>query len=239
MTLEGMTVPPALLLMATLIERTQNLASPGHMAEFGTYKGRVAALMGMAARKEDTLHLIDTADYLEQEKFQEKELQYHFYKQKSEDWCSQHVEGKRFVFTHHDASHYFENVRSEITAIAPNMDELGVMVLDDFTDAYNQVRAAYFYSRYVEKLAFELLLIGFGKAVLVCSEKFDMWEQFVLADLQSKLGDKKLQTTLYRTDINSHSRALSIQQKRNPEEPDRYGLNIWGQRFYTDSSSIL
>jgi hypothetical protein len=58
-----------------------------------------------------------------------------------------------------------------------SMSERAVIVLDDFSDPFNQVRAAYYHQRYVMKNPFELLLIGFGKDVLVRSSVFRLYEE--------------------------------------------------------------
>lgn len=108
-------------------------------------------------------------------------------------------------------------------------------MLDDFTDTYNQVRAAYYHARYAKNFGFELLLIGFGKAFLVHSSEFEYWESFVLDGLQNERKKYGLNSMLTRTDINSLSRAFSIQSKRTDEDPDRYGLHIWGDKYYQKS----
>ena len=112
------------------------------------------------------------------------------------------------------------------------MAKNGVIALDDFTDPYNQVRAAYYHNRYANEYPFELLIIGFGKGILVHQDMFNTYEAFVINELQEKMSGIGLNTTLFRTDYSNHSRAFSIATKKNASDPDLYGVNIWGKKFY-------
>ena len=233
MNIEGMTTYNGLCLMASLMEYAAeyNSMSTG-VVEFGTYKGRVSALLGQLKKSEDILHLVDVKNYLETDKMAALGIDYNFYNTKSEDWDLKSAHSSEYWYSHHDASHYFSNVSYELENIAPLMSSHAVIVLDDFADPFNQVRAAYYHQRYAKNNPFELLLMGFGKGVLVKSNVFNQYEDFVLKTLQSNLTELNLPTTLYRTDFCEESRAFSIREKNNDSDPDRYGLHIWGDKFY-------
>ena len=183
-------------------------------------------------REKDELHLVDVRQYLERNKLDQAGISYSLHIGRSEEWCPEKVTSKKFLVSHHDASHYFNNVLTELSVLAPVMHPHGIMILDDFSDPYNQVRAVYYYLRYTKAFPFELILIGFGKAFLVRTASFVLYEQFILEDLQSRLSSWGLNTVLARTDVHEASRAFSMWKKMKPDEANRYGLNTWGDRFY-------
>jgi hypothetical protein len=114
MGIEGMTVKNALILMSVFIEKLHPIAKPGKIVEFGTYKGRVAALLVKTAREDDSLVLVDFKTYLDFEKFDNANIKYKFHETTSEKWCKSSENSGRFIFSHHDASHFFDNVSTEI-----------------------------------------------------------------------------------------------------------------------------
>lgn len=234
MLLKGQTTRNGLGLMTILVTASQKMtSSTGVMIEFGTYIGRVSMLLGLLARPGEQLNLVDQADYLDRESLEKEKISYKFYKQTSESYVDSGL-SDIINISHHDASHYFENVRSEVAGIRNAMDPNGLIILDDFTDPYSQVRAAYYYLRYAENFPWELILIGFGKGVLIHESRFDFWEGWILKDLQDEFLRLGVDTVLHRTDISKHSRAFFI-RGGNGSEPGRYGLNVWGERFYVQS----
>jgi hypothetical protein len=232
MKFDGMTTIHALRLMTFFLRPDLLLAESSSMIEFGTYKGRVSSLLGQCLRDEESLILVDVRDYLDHTKMNNLSIDYTHYLAKSEDWCLVDDNNRKFSFSHHDASHFFTNVQSELLYIDKHMDISGVIVLDDFSDPFNQVRAAYFHSRYSLDLEFELILIGFGKAFLVHSSVFDVWERKILMHLNEHMSSLSSPVTLFRTDIHKLSRSFSVALKKQPTDDDLYGLNTWGNKFY-------
>jgi hypothetical protein len=233
---EGMTTRPGLGLLAAFLKRSQMLNGEKRgLIEFGTYKGRVSALMGLMQRTDDRLDLVDVKDYLDRPRLDSLGINYHFHLSTSEKWDSSQLEADEVYFSHHDASHYFHNVSHELNEMRGLLSPYGVIALDDFTDTFNQVRAAYYHQRYALGGPFELLLQGWGKAILVRTAAFGSYEKFVLEDLQPILRGLGMETMLARTDAVPESRAFSIVLKKGPDEPDRYGLRVWGDRFYRPS----
>jgi hypothetical protein len=231
---EGMTSRNALVLMSFFLSRLLDSELKGSLAEFGTYKGRVAAFFGKLARGRE-LELVDLGDYLEKDRLEGEGIRFKYFNCRSEDYLErqERLAGKcKYLVSHHDASHYFENVKTEVGVISKLFNPEGLIILDDFTDPFNQVRAAYYYLRYVEKMEFELIMIGFGKAILCHSDYFSKWEKFIVEELVKYCSDFGVSSTLYRTDLNQYSRAFSIALKKKPSDPDLYGLNTYGDRFY-------
>lgn len=231
MSIVGLTNEHALTLMLNFIRESQKTTQPtGQMIEFGTYVGRVSMLMGLCARHGELLNLVDQAGYLDEQALNEEKIKYVFHKGTSERYVSERVHATVNV-SHHDASHFFKNVTSELSGIVGSMDPNGLMILDDFTDPYGQVRAAFYYLRYKEDFPWELAIVGYGKAVLVHEARFGYWENYILESLQDEMLRFGVGTVLYRTDMSEYSRGFYIRAS-DDSEPKRYGLNIWGDRFY-------
>lgn len=244
MEFEGMTTLQALTLMDVFLQKVKSLHDTGLFIEFGTYKGRVAALIAQSLVEGNWLYAVEQADYLEFDRLLEISPLITWHKKRSETFCSECLpdliekQKQKIIYTHHDASHYFDNVYTELTSVEKYMDFYGIMILDDFSDVFSQVRASYYYLRYKMNFPYELLLIGFNKAILVREELFDYWEQYILENLLNDMAESNILCKLYRTDINKNSRSFYI-GTRNNEEDAYYGMNIWGDRFYKRSGNLL
>jgi Methyltransferase domain len=241
MQFEGMTTLQGLTLMNVFLQKVKSIHSTGLFIEFGTYKGRVAALIAQSLTEGNWLYAVDQANYLELDRLLEISPLITWYKNSSETFCSEYLPGliekQKIIYTHHDASHYFDNVYTELTNTEKYMDLYGIMILDDFSDVFSQVRASYYYLRYKMNFPYELLLIGFNKAILVREELFDYWEKYLLENLLSEMAENDVLCKLYRTDINVNSRNFYLSTRKNDEEC-YYGLNIWGDRFYKSSNVV-
>ena len=241
--IEGMTSAGGLALMDLFVGQSVARHAEGAFVEFGAYKGRASALFAHHAAAERPLLAVEQSDYLQLERLQAISPHVSWHKGKSEAFCPhllpQWVAGRGVIATHHDASHFFDNLATELEHVAPLMHRNGVIVLGDFADTYSQVRAAYYHQRYARRLPFELLLVGFNKGVLVHEAAFDRFERFVLNDLLWELKKYRVDATLVRTDIHAHTRAFFVRPKGSPAEDDRYGRHIWGERFYAPSNEHL
>ena len=86
--IEGQTVSAALKLMHCFLSKAQEMCPGAHeMIEFGTYKGRVSALLGMLSRPEDNLRLIDVVNQLDKQKLNNFNVKYDFHLTSSEEYC--------------------------------------------------------------------------------------------------------------------------------------------------------
>lgn len=237
-----MTSEGGLVLMDIFLQRAISSDSAGMMFEFGTYKGRTAALLAQSVGEESWLHAVDPSNYLETDVLDSITERYTWHKDRSENFCKTKlgtiVNDKKIVYTHHDASHFFDNVRTELDAVQHYMSPLGVIVLDDFNDPYSQVRAAYYHLRYTTDFPFELALIGFNKALLVHEDTFDTVESYILDGILGDLQSAGFVCKLYRTDINRNSRNFFI-APRIATEDDRYGLGFFGDMFYKRSKDFF
>lgn len=239
MSIDGMTGAEALALMDIFIKRSVSDTGASRFAEFGAYKGRTACLMAQNIGPDGELEVVESADYLQLDRLLPFSANIRWHKEKSEEFTANRLPsllgGKRLTATHHDASHFFSNVHSELTNIRALMDEAGVIILDDFNDTYAQVRAAYYHLRYTTDFPFEIILIGFNKCVLVHSNHFHRHEAFVLDELIDLLqAEYGYICRLSRTDNNPLSRGFCI-NRRTLTEPVRYGTAFFGDRFYQRS----
>lgn len=242
MSVEGMTTRSALILIDCILARMETWGRKGHFIEFGTYKGRTATLLASRTTERNWFHAVEQSDYLQEEEIMKWTERYTWHRSKSEpfvqDSLCELLGNEKVAFTHHDASHFFDNVATELEHTIPYMDEEGVIVLDDFCDSFSQVRAAYYYLKYARKIPYELLLIGFNKAFLVRESRFDEWESYILESLLENLESYGLECMLVRSDISPHSRNFFVRQ-REPEEDVLYGTRFWGNRFYKHSADFL
>lgn len=236
---EGMTSDGGLILMDIFLQRALESTSGGLLFEFGTYKGRTAALLAQSTGESNWFHAVDPSNYLETKVLDSLTERYTWHKERSEGFCIEKlgsiVGEQEIAYTHHDASHFFDNVKSELAAVQHHMSNSGVIILDDFNDPYSQVRAAYYYLRYTTGFPFELILIGFNKAILIHQNRFDAVEEYILSDILDDLRSAGLTCKLYRTDINKYSRNFFIAPRLQSED-DRYGLSFFGDMFYKPSS---
>jgi hypothetical protein len=238
MEFDGMTGVEALALMDIFIGRAVRDCGGSRFAEFGAYRGRTASLMAQHVGPDGGLEIVEVADYLQFERLQSQHgPRVRWHKQKSEAFTALTLPGllgrERLVATHHDASHFFDNVRTELANIRPLLHERAVIILDDFNDTYAQVRAAYYHLRYTADYPFEVLLIGFNKCILVHGDHFAAHEAFVLEHLIDVLeNDYGYLCRLARTDSHRLSRGFNLTLRPTPEADKRYGIAFFGDRFY-------
>lgn len=240
---EGMTTRQGLALMSLFLDRVSHVLPQALCFEFGTYRGRTAAIMAQHMSPDSWLHLVEpNKSYLEFDRIKALTKASTWHPSDSEVFCRDNLDetvgDKKIGFTHHDASHFFDNVTTEMIHVERHMIPGSIMVLDDFNDSYSQVRAAYYHQRYANEFPFELLLVGFNKAILVHQELFDEQERYVLDGLLDELSELGVDATLCRTDINRHSRNFFV-KPRLPDGDKLYGLKFWGDRFYKASALAL
>ncbi len=239
MKFDGMTTEGGLALMDIALNRLRERRSGEIYTEFGTYKGRTAALIAQNIGADDWLHAVESKDYLEVDRLMRLSDRFSWHKAKSEDFCTKDLaevlSGKKIAFSHHDASHFFDNVTTELRSSLESMDQSSVIVLDDFNDSYSQVRAAYYYLRYAESYPFELVLIGFNKAILVHESRFAAAESYILSCLLDDLDAAGILCKLVRTDANQRSRNFFVRTREPSDLETHYGVRFMGDQFYKPS----
>jgi hypothetical protein len=237
MSYEGMTGDLSVAVFLALLELQRHNGVAGNLVEYGVYRGRSAAIVLDEVRESETLILVDPTDHPELDRLREISPRFRMFKGKSEtmekspEFLALLDAGVRF--SHHDASHFFSNVTTEMALTEKRLTERGLMVLDDFgSTAYLQVIAACFHHLYTTGSELEVLLHTDNKAYLCRRADFPFYARFVLEELQDVLRRAGIDCFLARTENDSHYRGFSLGRKRPPQEPERYGLHIWGDRFY-------
>lgn len=210
----------------------------GNCIEFGVFRGRSAAVALRHLQPGEKMLLIDVSEkYPQFDKLRAISTEFDFLAGKSENL----VDDPRLLgfvspgvrFSHHDASHSYVNVAAEMKLMEDHIQPRGLMVLDDFGNpSYMQVVAACFAHLAQPGCKLELLLYANNKAYLCRKEDFALYGGFVLDGLLPLLHAAGLNVYLTRTDNDPHYRGFSIFPKAKPDDPDRYGIKIFGERFY-------
>lgn len=209
----------------------------GDMIEYGVYRGKSASVLMNNLNDGETMYLVDIADYPELDKLGNISQNFKFIKGKSESL----LEKQDFLndipqqvrFSHHDASHSYINVASEIEAMANRIAPRGLMVLDDFGNpSYMQVVSAAFAYLAREDVPLEMLLYSSNKAYLCRKDDFEFYSKFLVNLLLASLNNTELNVYLTRTENHPKYRGFSIALKSKPDQPDRYGEHIYGDRYY-------
>lgn len=237
-TFEGMMSPLSVAVWTALIRLQTSAGVKGDFIEFGVYRGKSASVIANTAERDDTIHLVDIADYPEKNKLKPLHDRLSFYKARSEELvASGEADAFRNIrFSHHDASHYFKNVEAEVSFIAERLVPGAIVVLDDFGFVYSQVMAGFFYLKYVKGLPLEIFLISANKAYVCHQDDFAMYERYMCDGVLDDLKALGFNCQIARTDNDPRHRAFYIDSKKAADAPDRYGLNVWGDRFYRPSA---
>jgi hypothetical protein len=234
---DGMMNPLSIALFEAFLQFQKAHEIHGDMIEFGVFRGKSASLILRKLNAGEMAYLVDVTDYPELEKLAEISDQFKFLKGKSENLLQEQEFldsiSAQVRFSHHDASHSYVNVMSEMEAMAHRISPMGLMVLDDYGNpSYMQVVAASFTYLSRSDSPLEVLLYANNKAYLCRKEDFPVYARFVVHDLISLLKDMGHQCYVTRTDNNPAYRGFSIAAKTRPDQPDRYGEHIYGDVYY-------
>lgn len=234
---EGMMQDLSIALFQSILSFQDSESIKGDMIEFGVYKGKSASVLLNNLNKGETAYLIDIKDYPEIPKLKKISKQLKFIKGKSEDL----VEDKDFInslpktvrFSHHDASHFYVNVATEMAFMESRIAPKGLMVLDDFgTPSYMQVIAACFTHLAAGNSPLEVLLYSNNKAYLCRKEDFNYYAKFLMETLLPQVNELGFNCYLTRTEDHKMYRGFSLAKKSRADQPDLYGEHIYGDRFY-------
>jgi len=234
---DGMMQPLSIALFEGFLRFQAEQNINGDMIEFGVFRGKSASVIMRHLNAGEEMFLIDVADYPEFDKLSKISTSFKFLKGKSESLLQE----QNFLdeipdqvrFSHHDASHSYINVQSEMEAMAGRIAPKGLMVLDDYGNpSYMQVVAASFHYLAREESPVEILLYSNNKAYLCRKEDFDFYAKFLVEDLLDRVRQAGHNCYITRTEDNVGYRGFSLFPKAKPDAPDRYGEHIYGDRFY-------
>ena len=140
----------------------------GDLLEVGVAVGKTACLIGLHARNDETLHLVDIVDRFSESVNKIKKLNYLVHLLSSHDMdFDDSLNSKKFRFIHIDAKHDASYVWRELDFANNRLIEKGLIVLDDFfSHAYPQVTQATYEFLALHKHELVMILVGFNKAYL-------------------------------------------------------------------------
>lgn len=234
-TFEGFMNKQHILTFLYFLEDQKRRDMSGDLLEFGLYKGRSASVLLNAASKGDKAFFIDSSEHPELDKLNKINSNFVLLKGKSEKLIRENdlsLPDNNIRFSHHDASHTFDNLFTELEFLEKVAAPDPIIVLDDFGSwAYPQVQAAAYGYLYNENTDFEIFLISNTKAYLCRKKFFSYYENFVLNELFPGLKKSGYDYQIARTDLGK-LRAFALREKSSATLPDLYGENIWGDKYY-------
>lgn len=236
-TFEGYMGDLSIAIFQSIFDYQNSNKITGDMIEFGVYKGKSASVQLRNLNPGDTAYLVDIHKVPEFDKLDHINKQYKFILGKgntlsqTDDFAKSVPSSYRF--SHHDASHNFDNVMAEMAFMEGKIKPRGLMVLDDFLNpVYLQVVAACFEYLASTKSTMEFLLFADNKAYLCHKEDFDFYATFVFNTLLHNINSVGMNCQLARTDDSPRFRGFGIRRKRAPTDNDHYIVPAWGMRYY-------
>lgn len=229
--------PLSIAIFDALLGLQNSQGITGNCIEFGVYRGRSASIMLRHLGPGDRAVLVDAADYPELGRLREINPGFDFVKGKSENLTNDDritsFLNNSVRFSHHDASHSYINVRAEMDLMEKHISPRGIMILDDYGNpSYMQVIAACFHHLSRPDCDLEVFLYANNKGYLCHKQDFSFYADFLLNQALPLLHAAGFNVYLSRTENNLGYRGFSIAPKAKPDAPDRYGLNIFGDRYY-------
>jgi hypothetical protein len=217
-------------------QREQSIT--GNLLEFGVFRGKSAAVILHHVGNGESLGLVEVdKNYPQFDQLRAISPRFRFFNHSSEsafmdkDFIAFAKRG--FRFSHHDASHAFDNVREELEFIEKRMIRGGLVALDDFCNLnYSQVMAAYFSHKYRRSSRLEILLIAGCKCYLCAKEDFSLYARFVVGPMLERLRVCGRDCRLARTEDHPDHRAFFLEEKLSPNQDTFYATSIFGQRYY-------
>lgn len=210
----------------------------GNCAEYGVYRGRSASVILKHLSQGERAVLVDVKDtYPQLDRLREINPSFEFICSKSED-LEKSDEHRRLLstgirFSHHDASHTYNNVAAEMSMMEPHLIPKSIMVLDDFNNpCYLQVVAACYKRLSEPDCNLELFLYSDNKAYLCHRSDFDFYAGFVLDQILPIFNEIGLNVQIARSDVNDSYRAFSLIRKRKPDDGDHYGTQFLPPSMY-------
>ncbi len=226
---DGMLMPLDLALFCCFLQQQADAGVAGDIAEFGVYRGKSAAVFLSFLRPDETLKTVEyIQSYPEIDNLKAICDRLTFYWGKSEDAVVDPAFiasfGSDIRFSHHDASHSFENVTAEVGFMENRLTPRGIVVLDDFCNQhYSQVASGFYQNKIRNNSDLEIFLISSNKAWVCKRADFAYYEEMVLSRLLSDLRGMGVNAQLSRTDAVPDHRAFFISLKSAASDPDLFG----------------
>lgn len=237
MSFEGMMDSLSVGIFVDLLDYQRLQGVNGNCIEFGVYRGRSASVILRHLGPHDRAILVDWIYTPDLDSLKAINPSFEFIQDKSENLVADprilHIANQGVRFSHHDASHFYDNLATEMKLLESYIMPRGIMVLDDFCNpCYLQVVSACFHHLAQANCPLEVFLYADNKAYLCRKEDFELYARFLLDDILKWLQEAGLMVYLARTDNHLYYRGFSIARKSSSSMPDRYGTEFFGDQFY-------
>jgi cephalosporin hydroxylase len=234
--IDGMLSPFSMAVMDSILS-FQIAFGRGHIVEFGTYKGRSAAILAHHVQTDEKLILVDIADYLEMDVIKAIAPQMEFELCSSEQFPDQHSgfrslsKGCRLI--HVDSSHSYRTTLRELDLCDRLLSKSGVAVFDDYTNLnYSQILPAIYKYLYTTDCDLAVFLVTDIKAYLCRRNYLNYYLSFVLNGLVPSMTARGVADVMIsRTDWDIEYRAIYLRTRDAGETGSRYGEEIYGHLY--------
>ncbi|MBY5330579.1 class I SAM-dependent methyltransferase [Rhizobium leguminosarum] len=236
--IDGMLSPFSMAAMDSLLSlQTTNPEISGNVVEFGTYKGRSAAIIAPRVRPSEKFVLVDIADYLEVEKIRAINPAMEFVLCRSEEFRSHYPEyrqlRKNCRFIHVDSSHAYRTTFHEMKLCNELLSAGGIAVFDDYTNLnYSQVLPAIYKYIYTANPDLAVFLVTDIKAYLCRKKYLNYYLSFVLQGAIPSMVARGIEDAIIsRTDWDREYRAIYLRTRSPGETGPHYGQEIYGRLY--------
>ncbi|WP_205934924.1 class I SAM-dependent methyltransferase [Rhizobium leguminosarum] len=236
--IDGMLSPFSMAAMDSLLSlQTTNPEISGNVVEFGTYKGRSAAIIAPRVRPSEKFVLVDVADYLEVEKIRAISPAMEFVLCRSEEFRSHYPEyrqlRKNCRFIHVDSSHAYRTTFQEMKLCNELLSAGGIAVFDDYTNLnYSQVLPAIYKYIYTANPDLAVFMVTDIKAYLCRKKYLNYYLSFVLQGAIPSMVARGIEDAIIsRTDWDREYRAIYLRTRSPGETGPHYGQEIYGRLY--------
>ncbi|NKM66982.1 class I SAM-dependent methyltransferase [Rhizobium laguerreae] len=236
--IDGMLSTFSMAVMDSLLSlQTTNPEISGNVVEFGTYKGRSAAIIAPRVRPSEKFVLVDVADYLEVEKIRAISPAMEFVLCKSEEFRSHYPEyrqlRKNCRFIHVDSSHAYRTTLQEMKLCNELLSAGGIAVFDDYTNLnYSQVLPAIYKHIYTANPDLAVFMVTDVKAYLCRKKYLNYYLSFVLQGAIPSMVARGIEDAIIsRTDWDREYRAIYLRTRSPGETGPHYGQEIYGRLY--------
>lgn len=236
--IDGMLSPFSMAAMDSLLSlQASNPEISGNVVEFGTYKGRSAAIIAPRVRPSKKFVLVDVAEYLEVEKIRAINASMEFILCRSEEFRSRYSEYKQLWnncrFIHVDSSHAYRTTFEEVKMCNELLSSGGIAVFDDYTNLnYSQVLPAIYKYIYTKNPDLAVFMVTDIKAY-VCRKKYlNYYLSFVLQGAVPSMAARGIEDAMIsRTDWDREYRAIYLRTRDPGETGSHYGEEVYGRLY--------
>ncbi|MGR9280156.1 class I SAM-dependent methyltransferase [Rhizobium johnstonii] len=209
----------------------------GSVVEFGTYKGRSAAIIAPQVRPSEKFVLVDVADYLEVNKIRAIHPKMEFVLCRSEEFRLRYPDYKQIRkncrFIHVDSNHAYRTTFQEMKLCDALLSPGGVAVFDDYTNLnYSQVLPAIYKYIYTATSDLAVFMVTDVKAYLCRRKYLNYYLSFVLQGVLPSMTARGIEDAIIsRTDWDREYRAIYLRTRSPGEAGPHYGQEIYGRLY--------